>query len=485
MARTVGSPEHRSQPFATPRESLGGSVDAETAGALISATADIALVIDREGVVRDVSVSDLDLAELDARSWVGRPWRDTVTVDSKGKIDELLGAPSAKSASRWRQVNHPTPSGVDAPVRYSAIRLDQDGRTLAVGRDLRAIGLMQQRLVDAQQAMEREYARIRSVETRYRLLFQLASEAVVIVDGLTNRIVDANPASTRILGVSPKRIIGQAFADLFDEGSAQAVQSLFAATRSAGRADDVHARTEEGKTSLLLSASLFRQESAAHLLIKLRPMAAEGASAPASASSLMQVIERLPEAFAVTDLTGRVLAANSAFLDLAQAPTEQQVKNQPISRWLGRPGLDVETLFNALRAHGSVRNFSTVLRGELDGLETVEIAAVLVEGGEIPCVGFSIRTNGWRQADRQFSGPELPSTEQFTDLVGRMPLKEMVRETTDIIERLCIEAALELTRDNRASAAEMLGLSRQSLYTKLRRFGLGDLESEPDDVKVN
>ena len=51
-----------------------------------------------------------------------------------------------------------------------------------------------------------------------------------------------------------------------------------------------------------------------------------------------------------------------------------------------------------------------------------------------------------------------------------------MRETTDVIERLCIEAALELTRDNRASAAEMLGLSRQSLYVKLRRYGLGDLE---------
>jgi DNA-binding NtrC family response regulator len=47
-----------------------------------------------------------------------------------------------------------------------------------------------------------------------------------------------------------------------------------------------------------------------------------------------------------------------------------------------------------------------------------------------------------------------------------------------MIERLCIEAALELTRDNRASAAEMLGLSRQSLYSKLRRYGLGDLDHD-------
>jgi DNA-binding NtrC family response regulator len=64
------------------------------------------------------------------------------------------------------------------------------------------------------------------------------------------------------------------------------------------------------------------------------------------------------------------------------------------------------------------------------------------------------------------------SVEQLTELIGRVPLKDLVREATDVIERLCIEAALELTNDNRASAAEMLGLSRQSLYVKLRRYGL-------------
>ena len=68
----------------------------------------------------------------------------------------------------------------------------------------------------------------------------------------------------------------------------------------------------------------------------------------------------------------------------------------------------------------------------------------------------------------------------MTELVGRLPLKDIVRETTDLIEQLCIEAALELTGDNRASAAEMLGLSRQSLYIKLRRFGL--IEGASDDV---
>jgi DNA-binding NtrC family response regulator len=87
--------------------------------------------------------------------------------------------------------------------------------------------------------------------------------------------------------------------------------------------------------------------------------------------------------------------------------------------------------------------------------------------------GFTIRDVGRRLRTDLRAGRELPrSVEQLTELVGRVPLRELVREATDVIERLCIEAALELTGDNRASAAEMLGLSRQSLYVKLRRYGL-------------
>jgi DNA-binding NtrC family response regulator len=57
-------------------------------------------------------------------------------------------------------------------------------------------------------------------------------------------------------------------------------------------------------------------------------------------------------------------------------------------------------------------------------------------------------------------------------------MKDIVGETTDLIERSCIQSALALTQNNRASAAEMLGLSRQSLYVKLRRFGLVSADEE-------
>jgi DNA-binding NtrC family response regulator len=47
-----------------------------------------------------------------------------------------------------------------------------------------------------------------------------------------------------------------------------------------------------------------------------------------------------------------------------------------------------------------------------------------------------------------------------------------------MVERHFVEAALELTGDNRTAAAEVLGLSRQSLYLKLRRHRLLPTEAE-------
>jgi len=88
--------------------------------------------------------------------------------------------------------------------------------------------------------------------------------------------------------------------------------------------------------------------------------------------------------------------------------------------------------------------------------------------------GFVIRNVALRQMSASKTGPERNS-EQLAALVGTAPLKELVRESSDLIEKMCIEAALVMTKDNRAAAAELLGLSRQSLYSKMHRYGIGGL----------
>lgn len=465
--------------FRAPKKTLG-DLDAVHAAELIAATADVALILDGKGVIRDVSLGDEDLAKEGFESWVGKPWVDTVTIESRPKIEQMLRGVEENQPARWRQINHPTKNGADIPVRYTVLRVSDSGRVIAVGRDMRPVALLQQRLVDAQQSMEREYSRLRHAETRYRLLFQIASQPVVIVDANAMKIVEANPAAGELLNKSTKRLAGRAFLDLFDSDSAKAVQAHLAQVRATGRGDEVTAKMQNGKVETTVGASMFRQDASAHFLIRLAPVEA-GDAAPKVGSKLLRVVENLPDGFVVTDVDRRIVTANPAFLDLAELTSEDQARGEMLDRWIGRPGVDVDTLVTNMREHGSVRNFETILRGQYGANEDVEISGVSVLTGEYPCYAFTIRSAGSRTGLRPRPSGELPhSVEQLTQLVGRVTLKELVRETTDVIERLCIEAALELTGDNRASAAEMLGLSRQSLYSKLRRFGITEIESDDD-----
>ena len=468
--------------FKAPKDSLG-DLDAEVAARVIAAAADVALVVDADGVIRDLAFGTEELAPEGHDRWAGRPWVETVTVESRPKVEALLRDAAAGAPPRWRHVNHPSPRGADTPVLYSAVEAGIAGHVIALGRNLRSVAALQQRLVDAQQSMERDFWRLRNVETRYRLLFQMASEAVLILDATTQNVVEANPASGELLGSAAEGLVGRSFPEGFDDESAEAIQALLAGVRAAARADECRARLADGTREFLVSASLFRQDNAAFLLVRLTPVktGAHLAVVPRAKSNLLRVVERAPDAHVVTDPDGRILSANPAFLDLAQLATEEQARGESLDRWLGRPGVDLKVLTANLQQHGSIRLFATTLRGEYGVSAEVEISAVSVLNGGTACYGFAIRNVGQRIAATPRAGRDLPrSVEQLSELVGRVALKDLVREATDLIERLCIEAALELTGDNRASAAEMLGLSRQSLYVKLHRYGLGELEPQED-----
>jgi len=453
-----------------------GGLNAEDVGALLAAAADVTLVLDPKGVVLDAAVGANGATE--AKGWIGMPWSETVTVESRPKVEALLREAVRGAAPRWRQINHPT-TDRDLPMNYAATRSRPDGPIVVFGRDLRAFATLQQRVVESQQEMEREYARIRSAEKRYRLLFQLASEAILILDASSHRIVEINPAAQSLLGKPVKKIVGSVFTDLFDDASRRVAQSFVSALLVAPRVDNVHAALADGHEALLLSGALFRNEGAHSILVVLSRVDG-GAPISLEKAGALLVLERMADAFALTDGNRRILMANAAFVDLAQVASDDRLRGEPIERWIGRPGVEVDVLFANLHAHGVVSNFSTVARGEHGTTEDIEVSAVDVSDGARHCLGFFIRSAAARRPGRErLGGRELPRTaEQFADLVGRVPLKNLVRETTDLIERLCIEAALNLTGDNRASAAEMLGLSRQALYVKLRRYGLGDLDDD-------
>jgi len=160
--------------------------------------------------------------------------------------------------------------------------------------------------------------------------------------------------------------------------------------------------------------------------------------------------------------------------------SSSQILGQSLERWLLRGAVDWGVLITSLKQQIPVRNFATEVRTQSGMTLPVEVSAVNLSRPE-PLYAFFVRDMDRRHPAPSYATPSAqPGYNELSQLVGRKPIKDIVGETVDNVERICIETALELTHNNRASAAEMLGLSRQSLYVKLRRFGiLSDPESDP------
>ena len=466
--------------FTSPQTALG-ALDAGSAAALIAAASDVTLVLDAHGVILDLSIGNEELsAELDdGRHWAGNPLAGTVAADSRAKVANLL-QDGARSEIRWRHVNHLAADGRSVPVMYCCVQLGQAGRLVVFGRDLRALSALQQRLMNAQATLEQDYSRLRDAEMRYRLLFQTSSEAVLIVDPARNRVVEANPAAREMFGAELRDIVGHALLPRFTDPAP--VADYLAAIRNNEAPADVTVNLAHAGREVVVRASAFRQDASTMLLVRISSSHAVAAATSLSfaKSKLLRAVESAPDGFVVTDADGTVLAANAAFVEMAGLPAEETARGEPIDRWVGESGVDTTVLLANLRQRGVVRFFATTMRPDTGASVQVEISAVAIDNGK-PCFGLAIRNVAPRpRADTRASRALPRSVEQLQELIGRVALKDLVREATEVIERLSIEAALELTNDNRASAAEMLGLSRQSLYVKLRRYGLGDLEAGRD-----
>ena len=479
--------------FVSPGTSLG-DLDLNSAATLIGAASDITLVMDPDGTVRDIAVRNEELAaDLDdSPNWIGQNLVSLVALDSRSKVGTLIREATTAADSRWRHLNHMTAGGRSVPVLYCGVAMGgQTGagrRIVLFGRDLRAMSELQQRLVNVQQTLERDYSRMREVETRYRLLFQMSSEAVLILDADKGRVIEANPAASLLLGADVEEIVGHSLSALFAPDSMPAVQAYLSAIRAGSREADVPAKLAprgraKSSQTVVLRASLFRQANATLYLLRATAPAPTGPAAlPDVKAKLLAAVEGAPDGFVVTDDAGVILTANAAFLEMAQLGNESQAAGESLDRWIGQTSVDLDVLVSNLRQRGTVRFFSTVMQGEDGGVAQVEISAVALDSGGQASFGYAIRNVGPRVQVAPRAVKQLPrSVEQLTELIGRVALKDLVREATEVIERLSIEAALELTGDNRASAADMLGLSRQSLYVKLRRYGLGDLTGAERD----
>ncbi|MEM8606150.1 MAG: transcriptional regulator PpsR [Myxococcota bacterium] len=444
---------------------------------VVGSMADLALVLDSSGTIVDVWLGETLKDETGWMYLIGRKWVETVLPDSRRKVAKLRESlDKGGELVRPREINQQVDGLGSVPVRFGGF-VSEDKHFVLPGQDLRTIAELQQRLVSSQQAMDLEYRRLRQADTRYRVLFHVCSEGALIVQGDARKVVEANPAAASILGQSVDDLQGKKLLDLFAKGSRDNLLTLLGAVEAGGTHTRVQLEAND-QTRLMASASMFRQAGVVLLLVRFWPADGPGAI-EGRESRMLHVLEALPDGFVVIDEDRDVLSANSGFCEMVQRADESHVVGNSFERWFGRPGLDLNIVLSNLREHGVIRNFATVVRGDFGAAQEAVVTAVTAKNGGKPCYGFLIRpvSASQRVLDPGATSLIPRSVDQLRELVGRVSLKEIVQESTDLIERLCIEAALDISGNNRAAAAQVLGLSRQSLYSKLRRHGLGDLDS--------
>lgn len=440
---------------------------------------DISLIINDAGLISDVAFRNQDLVGYNCDHWVGKNFRDIVTKESVEKVDALLLDSERQSITRRRQVNHAAKGVPDLPVDYMIVSLAGTGAKIALGNDMRQLAALQRQLVQFQMELEGEYRKIRETEARYRTLFHMSGEAVVVVGDADMKILDSNQAAAVILGRATRKLVGENAAGIFAKADREAALVKLNEVRHRGASESFTARVSGSGADCRIMAEPYRESGHSNLVLRMAALDGDKTEASAGGKGFFSP-ELVGEAVAVTDASGNIEMVNELFLDLVNCQNRNQVIGRHLRTWLGGSSLDLQVLMSRLQEDRHVRGFATLVRDEIGMDSAVTVSVTRQKGGDgrdryAFMIVDAVRRQPLLPAQASMHVKEMGD---FSELVGRVPLKELIREAADVIEVMCIEAALRQVDNNRAAAAELLGMSRQSLYLKLKRYGLADFGAD-------
>lgn len=438
---------------------------------------DLALVLDRGGMVSDVqSAHDPGLVE-EARAWIGQDWRGLVAPQHRDRMEQMLREAAERGVSTRRLLLHAGPGGTSLPLTCVVVR---SNGLVVLATDQREVSALQARLTDAQQRLQRATRRADQLEARQQVLLDHGPEAALLVDATSRRVLEANAAAGTLLGVPVERVAGRPLATVLGVTVESDLRDFLAGVQVGGGTGASRFERRVAPQALRLDVRHLPEDSGGVFVVHATAEPGPDGRGPGSVPTAARVLSALPDPVVVTDGAGLVVVANSAFHRLVGLGQGHQIAGQGLQRWLGRPGADLGYILRELQDAGSVYLLETEIETEQGLRREVELGAgpLAVEDGR--CWVFALREIGGRVPPRPREGTALAlAVGQLTMLVGKITLKNLMRDTTVQMERHFIEAALAATSGNRTAAAAMLGVSRQSLYVKLRQYGLAAASPPP------
>ena len=442
-------------------------------GDVILRASDISLLIDTAGLILEVIYNTENKNLGNVEHWRTRNVRDFITKESALKLEEVLNLSSRKNETIEKdiiQLNHIKNGGEDFPIQYSIHPTGVKNQILLFGRDLTLIAQAQQELMKTQLKFEREYDRYRAFDTKYRVILEQCGSAFIIADE-KGQLIDFNK---KAVAITEKANLSQMkLEDLFDQGTGIDILGELEALNKNTPSTALNVRVKENTKELQLKGTFFRSNDGVHILIRLSSSSSQKASHSKEKNYLSDLYQKTSDAFVFIDAAGKIVDTNESFLILTEYPNIDEVVGKLFSDFLRNSTTDLKILTDNSKRLGKIRNYATDFITTFGSKIPVTISSTWVSNEDDDFYGFILRDSSNVEFEKQ-NDNEKHSWEATTKLVGSAPLKELVAQTGDIAERICLETALNLANNNKVAAAELLSLSRQSLYVKLRKHNLLD-----------
>lgn len=444
-------------------ESLSWNAMQLSAKAIVDA-ADLAFLLWPDGQIAEASLGTRTGLEIDTNSLVNRDVAEIVHPQDAAQITDLVA--KARNGQRPRPVKmRHSPLIQDGTVALYSAHMARDGKNIMLlGSALSAELALSAKAAHAEIAKHKSEDREIS-EARYRLLFESSSEGLLVVDRASGLIEQSNGNASALIGRSEGDLIGTPLWSHFADDP----DDLPNVGDTSSEFLKLKARLSATGETVRLTAHTVRSFLGTMLIVRLnRIRAPERSQNDDRNAPAVELLRRTSVPVLLTDKTGKIGWCNTAFAALV---SNTRIVGAPVAEVLGISSHALDLVLHQANTHGRAPTSLSSLDSRLAIAEDAHLTIVSIPDNTAGSYGFLVH-----MMDKEKSEPgniARPETSALAGLVGEAPLKDLVRKSTTVIERGCIEAALRLTGNNRAAAANALGLSRQSLYLKIREHNLG------------
>ena len=184
---------------------------------IISEFGDINILLDSRGKILQIKTPEGSILK-NLNSWINKNIYDFLTIESKEKLNFHLTSLSdlSQSCTKWFELNHISENTGEFPVKYKGFKAANKKNVILIGNDLSLVAEIQKKFVNSQLALEREYSRYRSFETKYKALIEFSEEPLFLLDGVTGKILNLNDSAAKIINEKKDKLVGTSLSKFFN-----------------------------------------------------------------------------------------------------------------------------------------------------------------------------------------------------------------------------------------------------------------------------